>query len=77
MNVENLISQPSKNYQTPHQILDDNKLEMDQKIKALENWKQECVHLQEGAAEGFGVDANNELQKVSKALITAKEMRDR
>jgi hypothetical protein len=57
--------------------LDDNTLEVDQKIKALENWKQECVHLQEGVAEGFGVEANNELQKVSKALTSAKEMRDR
>jgi hypothetical protein len=77
MNSEQIISQPSKNYQTPYELLEDNRLEVSQIIKALENWKQECVHLQEGAAEGFGEEASNELQKVSKALIKAREMRDR
>jgi hypothetical protein len=76
MNSEQLLSQLFKSCQYPDLLFKVNQREVDQIIKALENWKQECVHLEEGISEGFGEETDNEVQKVSKALIRAKEMRD-
>ncbi len=75
MNIEKLVSQPSQNYEVPDQILVDSHLEIDQKIKALENWKQQCSHLQESSGEGMENGSENQLQAVSKALIEAREIK--
>jgi hypothetical protein len=76
MNIDRTISQPSDFYDSPGAILKDEHLSRKDKIKALENWKQTCMHLQESAAEGMdgaNKTENEDLKLISEALNTIKE----
>ena len=75
MNLEMLISQPSKYFQHPDEVLKTTELSQRQKIEALKNWKQFCVQLQRSVAEGMvGSNQENQLQDVSNALDQLQHM---
>jgi len=65
-----LISQPSMFFDSPKDILINLSLDREEKKKALENWKQSCIHLHKTTAEGMSGagDDLDTLRNVSNAL---------
>lgn len=68
MNAENIISKPSKFFSNPTDLLRTEILTKKEKIQALENWKQSCIHEQESTGEGMEGNSSSRLQDVSNAL---------
>lgn len=69
MKMNDIISRPSEFYTKPSEILHAQALDDNQKMKALENWKQTCIQLQESTAEGMsGRSQAEELRLVSEAI---------
>lgn len=68
MNSENIISMPERFFSTPNELLITEILTKKEKVKALENWKQSCIHKQESTEEGMEGDSGSYLQEVSVAL---------
>ena len=59
MSIDELITSPSKYFETPDKILYADQLTVEQKEIALKNWKQQCIHDQESTAEGMEPKNNN------------------
>jgi hypothetical protein len=64
MNINKLITTPTKHFESPKEILTTDRLSHKQKKIALENWKQQCVHMQETTAEGMQAK-NSDENKIS------------
>ena len=69
MNLSERISTPSKFFSTPSELVKNVKLSKEQKIKALENWKNSLVQRYEGEEEGMTyISKKTDINKVNKAL---------
>jgi len=66
--IDEVLVNPQASYANPQEVLDDNDLSREEKIKVLERWKAEAVHMQESTAEGFDGGAPSNLDKVIEAL---------
>jgi hypothetical protein len=53
MKTDERLSCPSTFYNDPRDILTAEGLDSDQKMKALKNWRQTCIQLQESTVEGM------------------------
>lgn len=74
MNISKIISQPSVCFNSPDDILRTDKLNNKEKLKALQNWKNACIQLQESTSEGMtGGAQDEELEMVSETLRKLEE----
>ena len=74
MNKVTEINQPSSTYNCPKDIVLDIHLNFKQKKRALNNWKQMCIQLQESENEGMqGNNHTEDLSLVLKELISLKD----
>lgn len=48
-----IMASPQDYFNTPKDVVADNKLAISEKIKILENWKSESIHLSESTGEGL------------------------
>lgn len=63
-----VVGNPQASYGDPQEVLDDDELSREEKIKVLESWRAEEVHMQESTAEGFAGGEPSHLDEVIKAL---------
>jgi methionine synthase II (cobalamin-independent) len=68
MNIDKIVNCPSQYYVNPEEILKEGGLSLQQKFKALTNWKQTCIQIQESTTEGMEGKGKSKLQAVSNAL---------
>ena len=73
MNIEKLISKPVKYFGHPNEVVKNEEMSRDQKIKALKNWKQSCEQILDSANEGMTGSEQTNLQDVSIALETLRK----
>lgn len=76
MDSKELISSPSNFFNDPMDIIHEDRLQKDDKLKALENWKQSRLHLQESSGEGMpnNSDHAEELKSVNNAIDKLKSI---
>ena len=68
------ISEPSIFYKNPKDVLQAVHLSYKQKLKALQNWKQTCIQMDECTSEGMlGKSQSENLELVSEALAKLKK----
>ena len=65
---EEVYLNPQAHYGKPHMVLEDEGLSCEEKIKVLQQWKAEAIHMQESTAEGFDGGEQSQLDDVTKAL---------
>ena len=66
--VENAISDPTRHYARPMDVVNDESLEVDEKRKILESWKKDAELLSTAQAENMSGGERPQLQDVSLAL---------
>jgi hypothetical protein len=66
--VENAISDPTRHYARPMDVVNDESLEVDEKRKILESWKKDAELLSTAQAENMSGGERAQLQDVSLAL---------
>ena len=66
--VENAISDPTKYYDCPMDVVDDDDLDLEEKRRILESWKKDAELLSTAQDENMTVGERPQLQDVSLAL---------
>ncbi|MGH8178035.1 MAG: hypothetical protein ACREV5_17410 [Steroidobacter sp.] len=66
--VEDLLSDPTRRYAKPLDVVNDQALSLDEKRRILESWKQDAEQLSTAQAENMGGGERPLLQEVSLAL---------
>lgn len=66
--VENAISDPTREYQRPMDVVNDGKLSVEEKRKILESWKKDAQLLSTAQGENMAGGERPLLQDVSLAL---------
>lgn len=66
--VEQVIADPTKRFTTPMDVVDDPKLDVDQKRAILESWKKDAELLATASAENMTGGEAPQLQDVCLAL---------
>jgi hypothetical protein len=66
--VESAISDPTRHYQCPMDVVRDDDLELEEKRKILESWKKDAELLSTAQAENMSGGERPQLQDVSLAL---------
>jgi hypothetical protein len=66
--VENAISDPTRHYTCPMDVVNDADLEVDEKRRILESWKKDAELLSTAQAENMSGGERPQLQDVSLAL---------
>lgn len=60
---------PSLLFDSPEKIESCTKLTRQEKIKALLNWKDQCIQLQKATEEGMGGQTHALLKSINKTLL--------
>jgi hypothetical protein len=66
--VENAISDPTRHYAHPMDVVNDDSLDVDEKRRILESWKKDAELLSTAQDENMGGGERPQLQDVSLAL---------
>ena len=66
--VESAISDPTRHYACPMDVVDDDSLDIEEKRKILESWKKDAELLSTAQAENMSGGERPQLQDVSLAL---------
>ena len=66
--VENAISDPTRHYAHPMDVVNDDSLDVDEKRRILESWKKDAELLSTAQAENMSGGERPQLQDVSLAL---------
>ena len=66
--VENAISDPTRHYTCPMDVVNDESLETEEKRRILESWKKDAELLSTAQAENMSGGERPQLQDVSLAL---------
>lgn len=74
LQVEDLISHPTRYFSDPRDVLLDQKLTYSDKRKILESWKLDAARLAESTAENMSGGEESDLREVSKVLLELKQI---
>lgn len=66
-------SDPSSAYKNPNEVLQDDDVDKDQKMKILQQWELDARELQVAAEEGMAGGESDMLRQVRAALLTLGE----
>lgn len=66
--IESAISDPTRHYTCPMDVVNDDALDPDEKRRILESWKKDAELLSTAGAENMGGGERPQLQDVSLAL---------
>lgn len=69
MNIEDALKNPAAFFDSPENVIDDQRLTVEQKKAVLERWKQDARLLETAAAENMAGGEPNLLHRVSEALL--------
>ncbi|HKU15784.1 MAG TPA: hypothetical protein VJQ52_15410 [Steroidobacteraceae bacterium] len=75
--VESAISDPTRHYARPMDVLQDEELDTDEKRRILESWKKDAELLSTAQAENMSGGERPQLQDVSLALTHLEQLSDR
>jgi hypothetical protein len=75
--VESAISDPTRRYTCPMDVVNDESLDIDQKRKILESWKKDAELLSTAQDENMAGGERAQLQDVSLALSELDSLSDR
>ena len=73
--VESAISDPTRHYARPMDVVHDDSLDAEQKLKILESWKKDAELLSTAQDENMSGGERPQLQDVSLALIELQQER--
>ena len=73
--VESAISDPTRHYARPMDVVHDDSLDAEQKLKILESWKKDAELLSTAQDENMSGGERPHLQDVSLALIELQQER--
>ena len=71
--IESAISDPTRHYTCPMDVVNDESLDTDEKRKILESWKKDAELLSTAQAENMSGGERPQLQEVSLALTALEE----
>jgi hypothetical protein len=74
--VEQAISDPTRAYATPMDVVNDEDLSLDEKRKILESWKHDGQLLSTAQGENMAGGERSQLQDVSLALTELERLSD-
>jgi hypothetical protein len=74
--VEDLITNPTRHFDHPVDVLNEATLSIEEKRRILESWKQDALRLAESTAENMSGGEETDLRDVSKVLVQLKGMED-
>ena len=74
--VEELITNPTRHFDHPVDVLNEPGLTNDDKRRILESWKLDAQRLAESTAENMSGGEETDLRDVSKVLVQLKGMED-
>lgn len=72
-NLPEIISNPTHFYSSPNEILSDNHLTDDSKLKILKSWEHDAIELQKAEEENMGHGNRSRLSEVKQAIISLQE----
>ena len=72
--VESAISDPTRHYSQPMDVLQDDELDTDEKRRILESWKKDAELLSTAQAENMSGGERPQLQDVSLALTHLEQL---
>jgi hypothetical protein len=75
--VESAISDPTRHYTRPMDVLQDDQLDTDEKRRILESWKKDAELLSTAQAENMSGGERPQLQDVSLALTHLEQLSGR
>jgi len=73
--VESAISDPTRHYAHPMDVMHDDSLDAEEKLKILESWKKDAELLSTAQDENMSGGERPQLQDVSLALIELQQER--
>jgi hypothetical protein len=73
--VESAISDPTRHYARPMDVVHDDSLDAEEKLKILESWKKDAELLSTAQDENMSGGERPQLQDVSLALIELQQER--
>ena len=71
--LEHIRQDPQAEYEAPLDVLEDARLNFDQKYSVLESWELDARRLAEATAEGMAGGEASRLREVAKARLTLEE----
>jgi hypothetical protein len=74
--VEDLITNPTRHFDHPADVLNEPGLTKDEKRRILESWQLDAQRLAESTAENMSGGEETDLRDVSKVLVQLKGMED-
>jgi hypothetical protein len=67
--LEKILVNPAAEYGAPSEVLTDDRLSCEDKLRVLTEWEQDAVLLAEAVSEGMGGGEPNRLMEVRKAKL--------
>lgn len=71
---EKILVNPANEYGSPSEVLTDERLSCEDKLKVLTEWELDAARLEESVAEGMGGGEPNKLMEVRKAKLALECM---
>jgi len=72
--VDDLVMQPTRHFDSPHEVLTYPGLRYKDRLRILESWKLDAQRLAESTAENMSGGEETDLREVSQALVKLKRL---